>query len=323
MTTIRAASVDCLYGDTGTTKTSRLGDAAEYYFELTHKPAHLVCTDNAGWGPLDSQVEEGVIIPYKISMARPHLISDFAKLSQGYWPKDVSDPFSELIPCPVEDVSVLLWDGITNTCSMLMEVHQKSVKWGTNKKGQAGMEATDVRVPEMPDDSFVRSGDDYMRRFLGRSDYMGVQDRAAEYIRNMSMLPIPVVCTALEAKGEDEQKKPIYGPQFIGKALTGVCGPWFSNLIHLDFLTKVVTVADPTNPGKMLSIEQPQPIMFLKNHFDPNDPLKIKYPAKVRAPRTMHQDVPPIAPPDLKALYKFLDGLREKERATLLKVEAS
>lgn len=317
---IRAATVNICYGDTGVTKTSRLGDAAEYYYELTGKPSRLICTDNAGWGPLDSLVDARVIIPFKVSIERPYLIGDLSKLTQGWWPADPTDPLSPLVP-PTQnglnkgDVAAILLDGWTNTCSMMMEVHQRSVKWGTNKKGGVGMEATDVRVPEMPDDSFVKSGDDYMRRFTGRSDYMGVQDRAVEFIRNLSMLPVPAETTALEAKGEDEQKKPIYGPQFIGKALTGVCGPWFANMIHLDFLSKTVSIADPVNEGKTLQVEQPQPVMFLRTHVDPSDPLKVKYPAKVRAPRTLHHKVPAVCPPDLKALYRFLDKLREEERA--------
>ena len=307
MSTQRAP--DCLFGDTSTTKTSRLGDAAEYYFEKTGLPSRLVCTDNAGWGPLESLVDRGIIQPYKVTSERKFLIQDLSRLSQGGWPKDPEDPLSEIVRCDLSKIAAYLYDGITTTCQLMMEVHQSSI---TVTGGV--MSATHVKVPEMPKDSYVESGD-YSRRFVGRSDYMGVQDRIAEFIRNTSMLPIPAIWTALESKGEDDQKKPIYGPQFIGRALTGVCGPWFGNLIHLDFINKLVDVADPDNPAVKFQIEQPTPYMFLKPHFDPKDPLKIKYPAKVRAPRTLHEKVPAFCKPRLDLLYKFLDSLREEERA--------
>lgn len=318
----RSATVNCVYGDTSSTKTSRLGDAAEYYYELLGKPSRLICTDNAGWGPLDSLVDAGVIVPFKVNINRPHLIGDLSKMTQGWWPADPQDPMSPLVAPDKNglnkgEVAAIMLDGITNACSMMMEVHQKSVAMvGGN------MTAGDIKVPEMPRDSYIKSGDDYLRRFTGRSDYMGVQDRAVEFIRNLSMLPVPSEVTALEAKGEDEQKKPIYGPQFIGKALTGVCGPWFANLVHLDFLSKVVEIEDPVNQGKRIQVEQPQPVMFLKPHYDPSDPLKIKYPAKVRAPRTLYHKVPAACAPDLKQLYEFLDSLREEERASRKKVES-
>ena len=46
------STVDCLYGDTGSTKTSRLGDAAEYYYKRTGKPSRLVSSDTGGWAPI-------------------------------------------------------------------------------------------------------------------------------------------------------------------------------------------------------------------------------------------------------------------------------
>ena len=318
MTMIQRAP-DCIYGDTSSTKTSRLGDAAEYYYEKTGNPSRLVCTDNAGWGPLDSLVSRGIIQPYKVVPGRKHLIQDLSRLTQGGWPKDPSDPLSEIVFGPLDEVGAIFFDGITTTCQLMMEVHQGSitVQGGT-------MSATNIRVPEMPRDSYIQSGD-YARRFVGRSDYMGVQDRIQEFVRNTSMLPVPVIWTALEAKGEDADRKPIYGPQFIGKALTGVCGPWFGNLIHLDFVNKLTKVTDPDDPKVSFEVEQPTPYMFLKPHFDPKDPMKVKYPAKVRAPRTLHEKVPAFAKPRLDLLYKFLDELREQEiaEATLATTGAS
>jgi len=290
---------------------------------MTGLPSQLVCTDNAGWEPIQSLVDEGIIIPFKVTSQRKYLIQTLSKLSQGYWPENPKDTLSPLLPPEkgLSEVAARFFDSITTTCDLIMEVHQNSI---TVTNGV--MNATNVRVPEMPKDSFIVSGegaDAYARRFTGRSDYQGVQQRIEEFIRNTSMLPVPVIWTALEVKGEDQDKRPIYGPQFIGKALTGICGPWFGNMIHLDFLPVMVEAPDPTNPaGGKIKAEELRPFMFLKRHFDPKDPLKIPYPAKVRAPRTLYAKVPLVAPPDLAALYRFLDSLREEERASRKKVES-
>ena len=303
---LKAGSVDCLYGDTGATKTSRLGDGAEYHGERTGgRPAHYISTDPGGWGPIQSLIDRGIIIPYKVSPNRPNLIWSLNALMQGQWPQDIGDPDSPLKPTPADEISCLLLDGLTSACEMVMQVYGRSV---TVVNGT--MQATDVKVPEMPRDSYIKSGD-YVRRFYGRSDYMGVQAWAEERLMDLPNLPWPVILTCMECRGEDQQNKPIYGPQFAGSALTGRCGKLFGNLLHLDFLEEV---PDPKDPKKMIPSNEPHPYLFLKQHVDPKDPLKIKYPAKVRAPRTLHERVPAFCPPRLDLLYKFLDSLREEER---------
>src|SRR5581483_8687134 len=164
---------DCLYGDTGTTKTSRLGDAAEYYFAKTGRPAHLVSTDTAGTGPIDGLIAAGVIKVFQVTPARKHLLYDSDRLSKGWWPIDADNPHSEFKKPEESPVpSVLLWDGITTTCGMLLELHQGAVKLQNGT-----MIPLSVKVPEMPKDSYVTSGEagEFMLRFLGRSDYGAVQ----------------------------------------------------------------------------------------------------------------------------------------------------
>ena len=150
MAPTRSKTVNLIYGSTGVTKTSRLGDAAEYYYAKTGLPSRLICTDNAGWGPIESLVDAGIIIPFKVTFLRPYLVQDLSRLSQGWWPVDPQDPLSKLEP-PKDlesKIAALLYDGWTTTCQMMMEVHQKAVTPGINKKtGEMGIVPTTVRVP--------------------------------------------------------------------------------------------------------------------------------------------------------------------------------
>jgi hypothetical protein len=272
-------SVDMLYGDTGSTKTSRLGDAAEYYYETTGKPSRLVSTDTGGWQAIKALEVAGIILPFRITPERVNMIETLDKLSKGWWVKDIHDPQS-----PLADR--------TKTLS-----------------------PQNIKVPEMPKDSFIKSGD-YVRRFVGRSDYGGVQGRISEFIRNSGNMAIPAIWSALEDKGEDESKKPTYGPSFIGQALTGICGNWFGNFIHMDMVNVAVEIDNPA--GKQfpkVPVTEQRPYMFLRKHLDPNgaDPYKLPYPAKTRASKEMWARVPVVMEPRLDKLYKLLDELTAEE----------
>lgn len=327
----RVSSVDILYGSTGVTKTSRLGDAVEYYHAKTGKRARLIITDPGGIDPIQPLVDSGLIETFRVVSQRPALIQDFDKLTAGWWPLDPSNPLSPLGPPNLKDIAVLLFDGISSMCELFVEKHTTGIKLAHDEKNNIVMVPGQVSVSDMPKNTVIYSGvgDDlstyYARRPMSKADYGEIQRAVRTGLGNLAMLPVPCICTALECKAEatdDEgNTKPVRGPLFIGKALTGTCGNLFGNMIHMDFLPLQVSVDNPVNPkGEKLTVYQPSPILFLKNHLDPKDPLRIPYPAKVRAPRSLYDKVPPMAPPDLKALYEFLDALREEERRMRSKV---
>lgn len=312
--------------DTGTTKTSRLGDAAEYHYKRTGKPAQLVSSDPGGWTPIQGLVDAGVVKPFAMTMQRPALLEDMDKLSQGWWPTDTSDPLSPLERSkePLDkQYSCRLFDGATSWCHMMMTYHEAAVEYDANYTdkdtgAKGGYRPTTVRVPEMPRGSFVKSGE-YLRRFTGRSDYGGVQARIKEFVRNTAFLPVPAVWTALETKGADEGKKPVYGPDFIGQALTGVCGPWFGNLLHLDFVAVQGTVDNPVLKGQKLTVVEAMPLLFTRSHIDQDDPFKTPYMAKPRVARTLWNKVPAVMEPRLDKYYELLDQIAAEDRASTKK----
>lgn len=310
-------TVDMVYGDTGTTKTTQLGYAAEYWMRKTGKPSRLISSDTGGWATIQDLVSAGVVIPFALLMQREFLVEDMEKLSQGWWPKDPKDPLSPLAPPDLRGIACNLFDGATSWCQMMMTYHEAAVEYDANYSdkdtgAKGGVRATTVRVPEMPRNSFIKSGG-YLRRFTGRSDYGGVQARIKEFIRNTAMLSVPGVWTALETKGADEGKKPVYGPDFIGQAMTGVSGPWFGNMIHMDFVAVEKIVENPALPGTKFTMVEASPLMFLRSHIDSTDPFKTPYMAKPRAPRTLWSKVPNVMAPRIDKFYVMLDELAAEE----------
>lgn len=296
-----------IWAESGAGKTSRLGDAAEYYFDLTGKPARLVSTDPGGWGAIESLIVDGTIVPFRVVKHREHLMQDLNKLTQGFWPVDPSNPLSPFEEKPdLSNVSVLLFDGISSMCEMLSEYHLHAVKMegaGANRT----VVGTNVKIAGLPRDNFIEDAE-YNRRILSQTDYGEIQRTARELLSNTSFLPIPTIWTALPCKSEDDNDRPVHGPKFFGKALTGNCGNLFGNMLHL-YNTQVKVKED----GK--EVVKEVPMMYLRTHSAPGDQMKVPMPAKVRAPRTLHHKIPLYMAPDLKLLYKELDKLRDEEVA--------
>ena len=302
--------VDMIFGPTKSTKTSRLGDAIEYHYGLTGKPARGVFSDTGGYEAIAYLKDEKKLIPFVLSAAArgDRLIEDMDKLSRGWWPKDPEDPKSILEYGKLDDVSLFLYDGATSWCSMLLSYHEAAVKYMPQTDTIA---ATTVRSPDMPKDSFVRSGD-FLRRFTGKSDYGAVQGRISEFIRNTAMLPAKSIWTALVTKGTDDYSKtPVFGPDFVGSALTGKCGPWFANLLHLDF---VPAQREEVVDGQKFKIIEAKPFLFTRSHINPEDPTKTPYMAGSRVDKRIWQKVPSVMAPDLAAFYRLIDKLAEEAK---------
>jgi hypothetical protein len=191
-------------------------------------------------------------------------------------------------------------------------MHSEAVKIVKNSAGGDTMVATTVKVPEMPKDSYVTSGQ-YTYRFQGRSDYMGIQGEIAKIIKMSAHLPIPSIWSFGETTGEDEYSStPVGGPDFYGNKLTGRCGRWFGNLLHLSFIKskEQVKVDNVT-----IEMERLKPYLFTARHTKQDDPKKIPYMAGTRVDRRLWSKVPSVMPADLKAFYKLIDSLQEEARS--------
>ncbi|MGH9968459.1 MAG: hypothetical protein ACREBG_11610, partial [Pyrinomonadaceae bacterium] len=120
-----ALKINMVYGDTGSTKTSRLGDAAEYYSRKFGKPVRGVFSDTGGNGAIQHLVDDGTIVAFVLTHERGDtLIEDMDKLSRGWWPEDVDNPKSKLLPPSLAGVSAMLFDGATSWCQMMMTFHE-------------------------------------------------------------------------------------------------------------------------------------------------------------------------------------------------------
>lgn len=284
----------CLYAPTGCFKSTQIKFFARRIAEVTGKATLLLSTDGGGWAPCEPEVLAGMIIPWRCETANTPL-SLLRKVSQGYWPKDV-DHINEVIasnfatgqldldgssmmPIDWKQIGGIAVEGLTSIGQLMMRfLPDKGIavggqsRNGNNMSFEQGVVVDGVAVKEVFGSNT-------------QGDYGWVPNQIYGLVNNFTSLPChSVMFTALEAKGEDEDRSTTLGPALPGRKATAQCGPWFGDLIHgQDYaVPRDVEVPDPLDKTKqvMQRIMDVEVRMFYRKHPDPQTGLI--FPAKPR-----------------------------------------
>jgi energy-coupling factor transporter ATP-binding protein EcfA2 len=271
------AKTICIYGESGTGKTTQVGFLARYLYEKTGKKTRLISADGGGWNPVQPYIDAGIIEAFGLS-ALENPIATIRKLSRGYWPNEhgvLTEP-STPKGNNLGLISGYAIEGITSLGDVIMR--------DLRLKG--------VKLAQDPGFSF-KEGDE---TFYGSNmTYFGfVQDTLQEIVHSFAQAPVErVLWTALEEKGEDyDSRQPTYGPSIIGKKALAKVPQWFGTLIHHENL---VERAGLGAPGAAPVPIKSRLVAYFQRHPDPL--TQIPYPAKPR-----------IAPERLADLEKRFPG---------------
>jgi hypothetical protein len=300
-----APKADLVYAATGLRKTSNIGLAALYFWNKLHKRTRLVSADGGGWEPVQSLVDEGIIVPWQVALHRFPLTA-MQQACQGHWPVDVNDPATQLKPLTKEEwegIALVAYEGLTSFGDLMLQWFRRT--------GQKLSQDASYSYDDGGGISWFGSN---------MSQYGEVQNRIYDYVMSTNRLPCDkVLWTALEGKGEEEgSKAPIYGPAIAGKKAVGKAGQWFGNMLHIEAAVIEGAVDKDTKQIPLVV----KPTMYLRPHADPVS--KIPFHAKTRAPFQFAAELPEkLEPPDIAALYKLLDALNEKARASLKQTAAT
>jgi hypothetical protein len=276
----------------------------EWVRDRLQKKSRLVCAPGEGSENIQQLSDEGTLEVFALSLKRQFPLEDCMKLSQGWWPIDIKDPLSPLVaPTPenMKDVGGWFCEGMKSLADMLM----------TNTT-----QRTDIHIPETPKESFVKDG--AMRwGFSGRAHYGWIQKRIEEWVKASAYIACPIKAwSSLEAQGEQENKKPVRGPEVIGVAATAQCPAWFNRMLHFSFSTRTQEIADPLDKTKKVQIQVAHRLMFLQPHIEDNDPYKIECLADARVPLVYADKVPIAMKPDVYELYDLLADLARTAKQT-------
>ena len=268
-----------LYGGTGTWKTTQIKWFSHYIAETTGKATLLLSMDGGGWGPCQPEIDAGMIEPFFCDSTIVPL-AILRKVSQGYWPKDPSNPYSEQGLTRMDfskfgGVAVEGWTSITAAAMRYLPDTNKNVG-GEDRWKLGGFRNNVVVDGHSVEETFLSST---------RGDYGFVQNFLYGLVMNFNSLPLRyTLYTALESKTEDDDRSTIYGPAISGKKATSQCGAWVGDLIHCqDYqVERIVKVPDPTDSAKQIDQKLLDVAVrfYYKKHPDPT--TGILFPAKPR-----------------------------------------
>jgi len=282
------ASTLVIYGGSGSAKTTSLGWLARHVHRTTGKITRLVSADGGGWDPIQDCIDDGIIEAWHVgSLNDP--TATMRKLSRFEWPVVEN---GKLVMRPTsaeqrEKIGAYAIEGLTSVGDAVM----RSLRSRGSKLG------------ESPNYSYAEGTETF---YGSNQSYYGfIQDVLYEFVTSFSQLPVPYVAwTAMEAKGEDDQRVPIYGPAIAGKKAVSKAPQWFGDCLHHDIITVEETgkdgkpVIDVKTKAKVLKTEIRA---YFTNHPDPA--TGIVYPAKIR--------VPAARLAELRADKKFENGYFE------------
>lgn len=277
------ARTGCNYGDSGTFKSTAGKHLSRYIYEKTGKKTLLFSQDGGGWGPMEPEIQAGLILPYRCNNQTP--LPVIRKVSQGYWPTDSEESRIENVNMKLVDWSEyggMIVEGLTS-------ISQSIMRYLADNGVKTGEEATNLFAQNIRVDGNITQ-----EKFAGnsRGHYGFVQNALYSMVMNFSSLPCEyVLFTALESRTEEDDRTTIYGPQIAGKKATGLVPSWVGDCIHSQGypVSRLVKVPDPADRSKLVDTTVIDTVVrsYFVKHPDPN--TGIMFPAK---PRVTPEQIP-------------------------------
>src|SRR5579863_6745198 len=265
-----------IYGDSNTGKSTAAKHFSHYIYERTGKCTLLLSMDGGGWGPMQPEIDAGVISAYRCNTEIP--LPTLQYISKGYFPADTNETEAtrnNLTPIDWNKFGGFIVEGVTSISEAIMRhLADKQIKTGedaTSPFHQRVLVEGRVETVTFAGNSKAHFG------FAQKSLY--------SLIMNFIGLPCDYVFfTGLESRAEDDDRTPIYGPQIAGKKATALIPSWVGDCIHAQgtAVRRTVAVPDPADPTKKVDTEIVDTVvrMYFVKHPDPV--TNIMFPAKPR-----------------------------------------
>src|SRR5579863_254029 len=289
-----------IYGDSNTGKSTAAKHFSHYIYERTGKCTLLLSMDGGGWGPMQPEIDAGVISAYRCNTEIP--LPTLQYISKGYFPADTNETEAtrnNLTRIDWNKFGGFIVEGVTSISEAIMRhLADKQIKTGedaTSPFHQRVLVEGRVETVTFAGNSKAHFG------FAQKSLY--------SLIMNFIGLPCDyVLFTGLESRSEDDDRTPIYGPQIAGKKASSKIPSWVGQCIHAqDFPVSVtVQVPDPADPKKLVdsTVFKNMTRMYYEKHPDPV--TNIMYPANSRVIPEKYEELQKAYPGGF-----FVPGLTE------------
>lgn len=300
-----------VYAQGGMGKSTLGAQLAAYVYKTTGKKTRVVNMDGGGttnaYGVL---LEKGIAELWHLDhWDEKSLFLTLDQATKGYWPENVEEPNSPLLPpivrwkeCPhcQKDVGAKGY-AIPPKCASCSAIIAAGTFCRTRTTYANGFDAVGAVVFE----GFTSFGEALLRRLRtinpeggrtiddksadgsvfkvaapGQQHYGDAQAYLGQFVANSKTIPTDrVLWTALENRGEEEGKA-IFGPKGPGQALTATCIPWFTDVMHLDGVAKTQGGLVVKDANGMEIVERK---LYLAPHYPTDNKLSL-FKAKTSSP---------------------------------------
>lgn len=282
----------CIYGATGSYKTTAVKQFARYIYEVTGKATLLVSMDGGGWDPCVPEVGAGIIIPYRASQQLPFPV--LRMISKGYFPEETQEIEASkinMLPVNWAKFGGLAVEGFTSISNASMKFLSDHGMIVGGEKSIPGIFSQKIHVEgAISEEKFGSST---------QGHYGWTQNFIWSLVNAAISLPYHyVLFTALESRTEEDDRTTTYGPQIAGKKATASAPSWVGDCLHYqDYPVEKIAKMKDEITGEENEITRVETLVraYFVKHPDPN--TKIMFPAKPR-----------VTPEQIPALMKLYPG---------------
>jgi hypothetical protein len=296
---VPAKRFEMFYGQSGTGKSQGAKRVALRLAELAGLRARILVGDGSG-NTYDDLVEMGAadVLDYTL---RKNPLSTAQLLAEGYWPEDVNDPNSPLIPPStpakttpnkLDEFGIYIIEGAAVMgLNYLMGEQVGGLAYRAARGEKIGM------------DSPIRVGDGEYKTVNGKLVFVPAFEGAGEFgannpahfgfaqrreltiVQRSKMLPMEyVIWTSHERITEDKNSKElIAGPEFPGEAMTTKLQRDFHNVWHFDNPAVRQRQAETDKAlGTKVDAVKSEYRVYPFDHYSANANIMVKYKAVTR-----------------------------------------
>lgn len=298
---------DLVYGISGAGKTTWWLTMADAVHQSTGKSTRWYLAD--GGGQTINMADVGDHVKVMQFNLWDHPLETTQKIAEGYWPQNLDDPTSKLLPTSNtewEGIGLCVFEGLSFGADYIM---------GDKVGGLANRMAKGEMLNN--DASFKLKDGDLFFGGNARTHYGFTQRRMLDLVERTRALPCHVGWTAHERKVEDEEYKDTWiGPDVSGKVLTTKIGASFGNTIHLHLVKKIVKGEKDSVTQKPVDKIIVDRRAYTRTHFDPEGGHFVKYYANTRFPpgTPVENYMPEFMDPNPVEYYKALATARAEAR---------
>jgi len=291
-----ANRTECFYGEPGTGKSEAANRVAELVATETGLTTRVLLGDGSRATYEDSGLIGANIAQVLDYTARDYPLSTLEQLCEGWWPEDVDDPRSPLVPPStpakrttndLSSVGVYIIEGLSVAGTYLMGDQKGGLAYRSGRGEKIGQDSP-IRIVDGDVDrlgNFVAgSGPGGQFGANPPSHYNVAQRRVLTCVDRSKTLPMKwVIWTGHQRAVEDKiSKEVLVGPEVVGGALTSQIQRVFNNTLHFVTAAKRVKGGKDAHTEKAADDLDLEYRIYTRDHYSPDGNVTFKYKACTR-----------------------------------------